>query len=115
MISRRSSARRLNPAELLSFKYFQRGQPSRSRHDSAAGVRAGTAHVEILNRSAVFCPTGHRTKEKKLIQSQFALKNISFRKAKFLLQVPRGNDLTVKDDVFQIGCIFTQRIDDRIA
>jgi hypothetical protein len=76
---------------------------------------AGTAEIKIFNRSSIFCPTGDRTKEEELIQSELALKNISFGEAEFLFQIPWRHHLAMKNDVFQVWCIFTQRIDHRIA
>ena len=76
---------------------------------------ARTAEIKIFDRRSVFCPTGYRTEEKELIQSELALKDISFRQAEFFFQVPGRNHLAMKDDIFQVWCIFAQRINYRIA
>ena len=62
-----------------------------------------------------FAQPGTGTEKKELVQCQFALKNISLRETEFLLEIPRGDDLAVEDDVFQIRRVFAQRIDYRVA
>ena len=57
----------LEQAPFHVLDYFQCREPARRRHDAAAGMRAGAAHVEILNRRAILRPTRHRAKEEKLV------------------------------------------------
>ena len=44
-----------------------------------------------------------RLQEKELIQSQFAVKNVSLGQANHLLHVPRQEYLPVQDQLFDIG------------
>ena len=82
------------------FQDFQGRQSPGGRHDAASGVRAGAAHVEILDRRAVLGPAGHRPEKEKLVQGQLALKNVALGQTKLPLQVPGRDDLPMKNDVF---------------
>ena len=84
----------------MSFKISSAANRPDAAITPPPGMGAGAAHIEILNRRAVFRPARHRAEKEELVQSQFALKNISFGEAELLLQVPRRDDLAMENDVF---------------
>ena len=43
------------------------------------------------------------------------MENISFRQADLILQIPRCQHLLVQDDVFDVGAVIFERIEDGIS
>src|SRR5437870_12344868 len=78
-------------------------------------MRRRSAHVEILDWRTILCPTRRRSQKEKLFQGQFALKNVSLGQTKFAFKIERRQDLSMKNDVFDIWCMLGNRIDHRVA
>src|ERR1700722_10402840 len=62
-------------------------------HDAAAWMRRGTAHVEIVDWSAVIGPAGDGAKEEKLFEGEFALEDVALCESEFSLEVERCEHL----------------------
>src|SRR5579872_1652057 len=75
--------------------------------NAAAGMRASPAQVQAGDGSAVLRPARHRAHEEQLLQSQVAVKNISFREAVNPLQIERGQDLPRDDGTGHVGSVFS--------
>src|SRR6266542_6151790 len=73
------------------------------------------AQVETADGSAVLRPPGRRPQEEKLLERQLALKDVSFRQAEGPLDVERGQDLPMEDDLFQVGRMLGDGVHDRVA
>src|SRR5438093_13170093 len=86
-----------------------------SAGQSAAGVSAGAAKVESFEWSAVLSPTDKRAKGEKLIDRVFAVKDVSAAEAVALLQVERGDDLAVNDQVAEVWSVAGKGSNNRIA
>src|SRR6266446_1875029 len=102
----------------ISFQILQNlhGRIASTRtHDAAARMRGRSAHVEILNWRAILGPARRRPQKEKLFQTQFALKDISFRQTKLAFEIERRQNLSMKNNVTDVGCMFSDRIDHRIA
>src|SRR5579875_4175438 len=97
------------------FEDFEGGETAGRAHDAAAGMGGGAAHVEIFDRRAIASPSGDRAKEEKLFERKFALENIAFGETDLLLDVERSEDLPADDDVFEIGGVLRNRVDDGVA
>ena len=74
-------------------------------------MRRRSAHVEILNRRAVLCPAGRRPQKEQLFQGQLALKDIPLRQTKLPFKIERRQNLSMKNDVTDVGRMFSDRID----
>src|SRR4030088_3754679 len=57
--------------------------------DAAAGMRAGTAMVEALQRSAIIGVAEHRPRREQLVQRQRTMEDIAPEQAELALQVER--------------------------
>ena len=97
------------------FENFERGKPSRSSHDSAAGMCRGAAHIEVADGSAVARPPGDRAEEEELLEREFALKDVALAEARGALDIERREELLADNDVFQIGRVFGNRVDDGVS
>src|SRR5277367_655396 len=75
----------------------------------------GTAHIKIVDRSAVVGPAGHGAKKKELLERQLALENVSLRQAKFTLEVERRENLAAGDNFFDVGSMLGDGVDDSVA
>src|SRR5262252_3317593 len=84
-------------------------------HDAAARVRGRAAHIEVVDWRAVIRPPRDRAQEEKLLEGEFALKNVSLREAKFALQIERSQNLLPDDNVFDVGRVFGNGFDDVVA
>src|SRR5207302_1945724 len=78
-------------------------------------VRGRTAHIEVADGRAVVGPDGDRTKEEKLFERKLALENIALREAELALEIERGEHLAADDDVFDVGGILGDGVDDVVA
>ena len=74
-----------------------------------------SAHVEILDGRAELRPARHRPQEEKLLERKLALKNVAFAQSQFALQIERRDHLLVQDDVFDIGRVLGDGVDDIVA
>src|SRR5207302_4112214 len=84
-------------------------------HDATARMRGRSTHVEILNWRAVLGPARRRPQKEKLFQTQFALKDISFRQTKLAFEIERCQNLSMKNDVLNVRCMFGDGVDHRVA
>src|SRR5215469_7804186 len=99
----------------LIFEDFEGGEAAGRAHDAAAGMRGGTAHIKVLDGGAIAGPSGDGAKEEKLFERKFALENIAFGEADLLFDVERRENLLADDDVFEIGRVFGNGVDDGVA
>src|ERR1700722_728060 len=97
------------------FQNFQSGQTSRCAHDSAPGMSGRTTHIKILNGRAEARIAGCGTQEEKLLQRKFTLEDVAFAQSPLAFEVKRSDDLFVQDDVFDVGRVLGDGIDDGIA
>ena len=56
-----------------------------------------------------------RGQEEKLLQREFTLEDVAFAQSPLAFEIKWSDDLPVKNDVFDVGCILGNRVDDRIA
>ncbi len=101
------------PAKVLDD--LPRSVRSRTARHPAAGVRAGPAQIEFIDRSSIPGPAYQRPKCKKLIECLFAVHDMSATQSESLLQIQRRYDLTTNDQLLKIRRGFCQAIDYRIA
>src|SRR5260370_5202434 len=78
-------------------------------------MRARAAHIKVMDGSAIVGPSGYGAKKKELLERKLALKNIALGEAEFALEVERGQDLAADDDVFDVGRVFGDGVDDIFA
>ncbi len=78
-------------------------------------MRGRAAHIKLVDGSAVVRPTGDRTKEKELLEREFALENISLREAELALEIERRENLAPDDNLFDVGGMFGDGVDDSVA
>src|SRR5258708_38536446 len=74
-----------------------------------------SANVEILNRRTILGPARSGPQKEKLFQRQLTLKNISLRQTKLAFQIKRRQDLSMKNDVFDIRRVLGDGVDDGVA
>src|SRR2546421_138225 len=91
------------------------GDSSRRTHDAAAWMSGGAAHIKVVDRRAVIGPTGYGAQEEKLLERKLALKNITLGQAEFPLEVEWRQHLPCHDNLFDVGRMFRDRIDDGVA
>src|SRR6266478_2817283 len=77
--------------------------PAARAHDAAARMRRRPTHVKVLDRRTILGPTRRGTQKEKLFQRQLALKDVSFRQSEFTFQIEWRQNLSMQDDVFDIG------------
>src|ERR1700683_2435819 len=78
-------------------------------------MRRGAAHIKIANRSAIASPAGNGAEEEKLLEREFALKNISFGEAGGAFDIERRNDLATDNNFFEIGRELRNGVNDGVA
>src|SRR6185437_5522486 len=78
-------------------------------------MRRGAAHIKIFDGSAVTRPARDGTQKEKLLERQFALKNIPFGEADLLFDVEGRENLAADNDVFQVGRKFGNGVDYGVA
>src|SRR2546425_3990279 len=78
-------------------------------------MRCGTAHIKVVDRRAVVGPSGDGAKEKELFQRKLALKNVALGEPEFALEIKRSENLAADDDVFDVGSVFGDGVDDVVA
>ena len=89
-------------------------RPGRS-HDSAAGMRSRSAHVEALHRRSVLRPTGRRAEEEQLLERQLTLEDVALGKAEGPFDVERRQDLAMEDDVLDVRRVLRDGVDHGVA
>src|SRR4029077_2937084 len=82
---------------------------------SAAGMRARSAQVESIDRSAILRPARYRPHEEQLLQRQIAVKNISLREAIGPLQIQRCQHLAGDDGSGNVGGILANLANNAIS
>src|SRR5258707_9292685 len=70
-----------------------RGVVAGGAGDAAAGMRAASAMVEALQRSAIIGVAEHRPRREQLIEGQRAVKYIAAEQAELALQIERRENL----------------------
>src|SRR5262245_17407925 len=75
----------------------------------------GSTQIEIGDRRSVLCPTWGGSQEEQLLQCQLTLKNIPFRQTPLTLEVERGDDLPMQDDLADVRRVLRERVDDDIT
>src|SRR5205823_10382305 len=65
--------------------------------DATAGMRAGTAHIEPLDRRAVVGVAGDRPPAEQLIECQVTVHDVAANQPVLLLHVERPNHLAMLD------------------
>jgi hypothetical protein len=71
---------------------------ARRRHHAAARMRAGTAHVEALGRTAVLREPGKRTIEQQLVERELALEDVAFGESHLVLDDVRSAHFDMTDE-----------------
>src|SRR5216683_2895143 len=84
-------------------------------HDSAARMRRRTANVEVLDWRPELRPPCDGAEEEQLLQRKLTLKNVAFAEAELALKIKRRDHLFVQDDVFDIGSVLGNGVDDVVA
>ena len=79
------------------------------------GMRGRSAHVKIFDGSAEARPARHRPQKEKLLERKLALEDVAFAQSVVAFDVERRKHLLVQDDVFYVGRVFGNRIDDVVA
>src|ERR1700722_14303482 len=97
------------------FENFESGEAAGRAHNAAAGMRGRTAHVEILDGRAEARVSRCRAEEEELLQRKFALEDVAFTQSPLAFEIKRRDDLFVQNDVFDVGCILGDGVDDGIA
>src|SRR4051794_18085515 len=94
---------------------FPGGIPAWRPHDAAAPVRCRSAQKEVAHWRPVMRPSRGGTKEQQLLERQFSLEDISLCEAERPLDIQRGEDLPVKNQIPDAGGVLRDRTDDGIA
>src|ERR1700734_657005 len=97
------------------FQHFESRQAPRCAHNATAGMRGRTTHVEILDGRAEARVSWRWTQEEKLLQRKFSLEDVAFAQSPLAFEVEGSDDLLVEDDVFDIGRVLGDGVDDGIA
>ena len=63
---------------------------------------AGAALIQPLDRRAIVGPAGDGTQKEELFEGELTVEDVALGQAHRLLEIPRCNDLTVKNDVGQV-------------
>src|SRR5262249_26835550 len=71
-------------------------------HDTATGMRAGTAEIESLDWRAIARAFGRWTEREELIRGDLAMKNISIGQAVTLFYIYRTEHLAINDGVSEV-------------
>src|SRR5580698_3640983 len=78
-------------------------------------MRGRATEIKVLDGSAELRISRHWAKKEKLLQRQFALKNIAFTQSPLAFEIERGDDLFVQNDVSNIGRVLGDGIDHVVA
>ena len=65
-------------------------------------MRGGAAHVEALDRRRVLRPAGRGAQEEELLERELALEDVAFGQSPLALEIERGQDLAMQDDVLDV-------------
>jgi len=106
---------RRNVRSLEIKENFTRGVAARRGHHAAAGVAARAAQVQAAEWAAILRIAGNRPVEHELIHRQLAVEDVAFGHADLFLDHCRRADLDMLDQALEIGAVFGDLIDDRLA
>src|SRR5882724_5048836 len=98
----RSSLFQASPAEICDD--FARGVVTWRTRDSAARMRAGAAHVESLQRTAIVAVAQHGPGGKQLVQAERAVENVAADQTEGALQIERAHDLPAEHGCPEVRC-----------
>src|SRR4029077_19539051 len=87
---------------------------TRSPRHAPARMRAGAAHVEPLQRSAVVAVAEHRARAEQLIEAQGAVRDVATDEPEGALQIERTHDLTAEYRRLEVGSVGVDRVDHQI-
>ena len=74
-----------------------------------------SAQIKIFDGGAELGVSRYRAQKKELLERKFSLENISFAQSEVPLEVQRGQHLLVQDDVFDVGRVLSDGVDDIVA
>src|SRR5688572_30631343 len=83
--------------------------------NAAAGMRAGTAHIEPLQRPAIRPVAEHGARRPELVEAHIAEHDVAADKAELALQPLGAEDLAPDDRSAEAGGVRLDGIDDRIG
>src|SRR5258705_9617843 len=75
----------------------------------------GATQVKSLQGRSILGPTNKRSEGKNLVESLFAVMNVSATKAISLLEIEWGDYLSRENQLFQLRRVPRQKIDDRVG
>src|SRR5579864_6137730 len=84
------------------FQNFQCRESAICTHDAAAGVRRGSAHIEVLDRCAVLRPPGDGPQEEQLFEGKFTLEDVALAQAPLALEIERRDDLRSEEHTSEL-------------
>src|SRR5690242_232078 len=82
----RSQPRKLT-IRAFFFQYRLRGAVTRQPRNPPAGMRAGAAEIEAVDRGSVVSPSGNGPHKKHLIQRELRMIDMTFRQAELVFQI----------------------------
>src|SRR6266404_1012645 len=91
------------------------GDAAGRAHDAAARMRSGTAHIKVVDRSAIVSPPRNWAEKEKLFEGEFALEDVALGQAEFALEVERREDLAADDNLFYVGGMLGDGVHDGVA
>ena len=96
-------------------KYLAGGVAARRGHHAAARVTARAAQIQAAERAAILCIAGNWAVEHELIHRQFAVEDVAFSDTDLFLDHCRRADLDMLDQALEVGAVFGDLIDNRLA
>src|SRR5208283_3434480 len=78
-------------------------------------MRGRAAHVEISNRRSEARVARRGAQKEKLLEGKFALEDVALAQPPLAFEIERSDDLPVKDDVFDVGRVLGDGVDDGVA
>jgi hypothetical protein len=90
-----------------------RGVVSGNAGDAATGMRAGAAHVESGERSAIVRKPEHRPRAEQLVECQRAVKDIAADETESAFQVEWRQSDGADDAGFEVRRVRIDRVDDQ--
>src|ERR1700733_10423805 len=102
------------PAAEIREDLTRRVVPGRTG-DAAARMRAGTAHVQPAERTAVVAVTEHRARAEQLIEAQRAVEDVPADQPEGALQVERTHDLASEHRRLEVGRVSVDGLDHEVG
>src|SRR5438876_903156 len=91
------------------------GIPAGRSHDTAARVGRRTANIKVADWRSILCPAEDRAHQVQLLKRQFALEDVALGQRERTFDIERSQDLTMQNDIPEIGSILGQSIDNRVS